>query len=833
MYFFLIKRVQSERWYHESKLTLLNTIHSTHMAYASLDIETTGFDPEQDSPIEVAVVIFDTNGVRETFSTLLNPHCDIPPIVTHITGITQDDVAQAPLLQDVTQNIVDIVGAHTIVGHNVNFDLTFLAHKGIVLDNPVIDTMDMTRILYPSLPSYSLETISSILAIADKQTHRALDDAHACHKLLQRLHEKIQSLDPTIVQTLANVFTPCAPHIAAFFSGGTPGGVFHDETTTVRHRKSLAARGAQKQIQKEIETALNEKQSLILEAGIGNNKYMALAHALAQWYKAGEGRTGAGRDFQRFSKKTLISVATPGLQEHLCTHILPEIANDLPIAMIKEANRYLSPRRLSDFMSNENRTLGDCLFAAKIYLWSTHTKTGEIDEISLTNEESPAWGNINVNEWHCDTTKEPWIQKAHEEQKKATIIVCYHRALLGIAREHAPVHQSAANLIVCEAQQFEKHILEARSHTYSQEWIEQRCELPEAIKHKLTLFFGLIGIIYERYTGPTEQSLLINPSHKNTPEWLRARDSYDNLMELLTKPPVTPYMAEVRDELAQLANVFHETNESATLQIYQNQQQRMRARLIPLETLQPLWRSPLCESLNTTIFIGDTLRINKSFKYLQERLAFPATLTEVAINSNPEIINNLEIIIPSTLPDPDQETYESSMHALIETIITKTPGQTITLFSSKRSVHNIYYALAEKLKTNGISVISQDFSGGKGKIAEKYRIDPEHGAIMGTISFLERMDLRRLPCVNLIFQKIPFDPPTDPVQQIQTYRYADPFKAYALPETILRILNVVNQCLKSEPAGPKRLYILDARITRKSYGKELLNSFPEGCTITI
>ena len=52
--------------------------------YVSLDIETTGLDPEQDEIIEIGAIRFKGSRVYETYSTLVAPTRPIPYKIQHV-----------------------------------------------------------------------------------------------------------------------------------------------------------------------------------------------------------------------------------------------------------------------------------------------------------------------------------------------------------------------------------------------------------------------------------------------------------------------------------------------------------------------------------------------------------------------------------------------------------------------------------------------------------------------------------------------------------------------------------------------------------------------------
>jgi len=93
--------------------------------FISLDLETTGFDKENDNIIEFGAIKFDLEGNQETLQFLINPQTSIPQIVTYITNISDEDVQDAPTIDEKAQEIQDFIGDLPIVGHNIQFDTGF------------------------------------------------------------------------------------------------------------------------------------------------------------------------------------------------------------------------------------------------------------------------------------------------------------------------------------------------------------------------------------------------------------------------------------------------------------------------------------------------------------------------------------------------------------------------------------------------------------------------------------------------------------------------------------------------------------------------------------
>ena len=135
------------------------------MPYVSLDLETTGLDPEVDEIIEVAAIRFDTNGVIDTFHSFVNPGRKLEYRIALLTNIPSDELDRAPHFGSIAGEIEQFIGLDPIVGQNPTFDTGFLARKGVQLFGPTYDTFDLASLLLPGLQQHSLGAIADHLGI--------------------------------------------------------------------------------------------------------------------------------------------------------------------------------------------------------------------------------------------------------------------------------------------------------------------------------------------------------------------------------------------------------------------------------------------------------------------------------------------------------------------------------------------------------------------------------------------------------------------------------------------------------------------------------------------
>lgn len=159
-------------------------------AYVVFDIETTGFDPYSDKIIEIGAVKLHGTKVIDTYSTFIDPESGIPSKITELTGITDEMVADAPLLREELPNFIEFIKDTTVVAHNATFDVGFITQKalsiGIEVDPPVIDTLQWSRNIRKDKARHGLKAICKDYGINLDNHHRAVDDAQATVEVFRR-----------------------------------------------------------------------------------------------------------------------------------------------------------------------------------------------------------------------------------------------------------------------------------------------------------------------------------------------------------------------------------------------------------------------------------------------------------------------------------------------------------------------------------------------------------------------------------------------------------------------------------------------------------------------
>lgn len=160
--------------------------------FAVVDVETTGGYADNHRVIEVGIAISDGEKIIERYNQLINPERNIPYHITQLTGISEDDVEEAPTFGEVASKVYDLLQGQIFVAHNVNFDYTFIKREldlaGYTWDAKKLCTVKSTRKIVPGLPKYSLSNLAEHFDIVNPNPHRALADAETAAEILHILN---------------------------------------------------------------------------------------------------------------------------------------------------------------------------------------------------------------------------------------------------------------------------------------------------------------------------------------------------------------------------------------------------------------------------------------------------------------------------------------------------------------------------------------------------------------------------------------------------------------------------------------------------------------------
>ncbi|MDE2860617.1 MAG: exonuclease domain-containing protein [Chloroflexota bacterium] len=490
----------------------------------ALDLETTGLMPDSDEIIEVGAVRFQDDRVLDVFHTRVNPYRPLPQFIQELTGLKQSDVDSAPPFSAIAPALEEFIGSSPIVGQNVDFDLAFLAKKGLTVSAPVYDTREMASIFMPRLREYSLAHLVATLGLEHANPHRALDDAEVTARVFHALNTRAMQLDAGLLSELARLYGRARGRLAPLLqrleqarsrapfpvtstagplgldsaalasrletstdrSASIEGHNLTDETVEDFFRDggplsqvldSYRQRPQQSEMALAVAHALRNKTHLIVEGGTGVGKSLAyLLPAMLFALEKGE--------------RVVVSSNTINLQEQLMAKDLPTLARALRqvspdlegirFALLKGRDNYLCLRRWRQMVREEGVSADEARIAAKVMVWLQDTASGDRGEIGLSARDMPVWSRMSsADAIDCPprTREACFLRTARERAEEAHVVVVNHALLMRDLAEGGGIIPPYDYLVIDEAHHLEEEATSQFGARLSQgdldSWIER------------------------------------------------------------------------------------------------------------------------------------------------------------------------------------------------------------------------------------------------------------------------------------------------------------------------------------------------------------------------
>lgn len=261
--------------------------------YCIFDLETTGLSSRFDHIIEFGGVLVKNREVIQTLQLFIKPPVELSAFTTNLTSITEADLRFAKSFEESCDEILDFIGDSVLVAHNASFDVNFL-NDALVranrkpLDNPVIDTLDLSYSMHADRKAHRLGNIARIYNIKydEEVAHRADYDAKVlCDVYLNMLNElkNVKTLNDLANYYTEACFSKVRPKHIIVFAKNKEGLKSLFELITLSHTKHLAYNGkntsnivAEPRIfRKEID---ERREHLLLGSACSNGEVFEIAH---------------------------------------------------------------------------------------------------------------------------------------------------------------------------------------------------------------------------------------------------------------------------------------------------------------------------------------------------------------------------------------------------------------------------------------------------------------------------------------------------------------------------------------------------------------------------
>lgn len=468
--------------------------------YVVIDLETTGNSPKKgDKIIQFAACVVENGKITGQYSSFVNPGKEIPSFIEELTGITAETVGKAPFFFEIAPKIASLLEEAVFVAHNAVFDLSFLQNElqeaGFAgFNGPVLDTVELARILLPGADSYRLGELAALAGIDHERPHQADSDALVTAQLLLMFMDRLLAMPRVTLSKLVELSKKLKNDLSVLFEEQlykkdqtvetlapdleiyrgialkkyrdpvfNPPGTDKRETSpypSAAAQKELLfkkafprseERSAQFQMMDAVYASFTDNEHAVIETGADAGKTMAYLVPAA--YFAKETR-----------EKVVISAYTLQLQKQLLENDVPLMKTVLPFhieaALLKGRNNYLNLAKFIHSLHEDDRNYDTVMTKMQILVWLLETETGDYDELHLSG------GGMRfiekLNRGACfDTEGEAkarydFYHRALTNAKNADLIITNHYCLLAAAAAKNSVFPTCRYCIIDDGHHFYK-----------------------------------------------------------------------------------------------------------------------------------------------------------------------------------------------------------------------------------------------------------------------------------------------------------------------------------------------------------------------------------------
>lgn len=641
-----------------------------------------------------------------------------------------------------------------------------------------------------------------------------------------------------------------------------PGGPLHSALPDFR------SRWQQLRMAQRVATALEHRETIVVEAGTGTGKTFAyLVPALL---------CGA---------RVLISTGTRTLQDQLFSKDLPLVAAALGrparIAVLKGRTNYLCRYRLGRIgpgaeqlsldtaagVEAVEKTTPLASMLARIQRWSQTTRQGDLAEVRGLSDSHPVWPQVTSTRDNCLGNRCPDISRCHvalarREALDADIVIVNHHLLLAdLALKEdgfGDILGAADAVILDEAHQIPDLATQFFGANVSSRRIENLLKEVHAEIAQLT-HISTQSDAGELMTNVGAAARGVEQSQQQLVSLLPTRAGRFPLMEMGSRAQaqvddLARSLQALQDKLARLGDdsplaQFAERAGDLVLSLDRiadlddldgvraleiTQRGGFALSLMPFDISQR-FLSMLQSRRCGWIFTSATLSLGEDFGHFTSRLGLGDSPT-LKIESPFDYQRQSLLYLPEGLPEPASPNYVAAVIETVLPLIDAARGGAFILFTSHRALSQGAALLRacwskEESLAHGSSGPYRIFVQGEApreRLLQEFREDG-NGVLLGTTSFWEGVDVKGEALRLVIIEKLPFASPDDPLVKARIDHLqatgGNAFRDYQLPEAALALKQGVGRLIRSEE-DYGTVVICDPRMVGRGYGKVLLAALP-------
>jgi ATP-dependent DNA helicase DinG len=238
----------------------------------------------------------------------------------------------------------------------------------------------------------------------------------------------------------------------------------------------------------------------------------------------------------------------------------------------------------------------------------------------------------------------------------------------------------------------------------------------------------------------------------------------------------------------------------------------------------PILRRELFDPIGSVVLTSATMTAEQSFRYTRERLRLDREIAdEIRLDAPFDWSTQAILYLPRDLPDPRDPRFSTLCTGRIRDLLTITEGRAFVLFTSHRALREASTMLRDlpyPLLVQGAAP--------RASLIDRFR-STSGAVLLATGGFWEGVDVPGDALSQVIIDKLPFAPPTDPLVRARialcTAAGNDPFFDYQVPQAAIALRQGFGRLIRRRD-DRGIVSVLDRRILGKTYGRAFVASLP-------